>query len=99
MSLYGHNESDRASPDLGLNDTSMLPLNWPDSEDLLNSILSSELMSLPTLEFLPSQPVIHREPLPIENLPSSWPLLGSDRGRVDGLHAIQDLSHMINTTV
>ncbi|KIV96968.1 hypothetical protein PV10_00778 [Exophiala mesophila] len=55
-------------------------------------------MSLPTLEFLPSQPVIHREPLPIENIPSSWPLLGSDRGRVDGLHAIQDLSHMINTT-
>lgn len=99
VSFYGHSGSDQTSPDLALGDTAMFTLNWPDSEDLLNSILSSDLMSLPTLDALPSQPANHLEPLPVDNLPSNWLLLGSDRGGADGLHAIRHLSHMISTTV
>ncbi|ETI26008.1 hypothetical protein G647_02785 [Cladophialophora carrionii CBS 160.54] len=74
-------------------------LNWPDSEDLLNSILSAEFTTLPALEVLPSQSIVCGT-TDLESHPvASWLTFDSNQDHLHGgNHAVQSLSHIINST-
>ncbi|KIX02970.1 uncharacterized protein Z518_06520 [Rhinocladiella mackenziei CBS 650.93] len=73
-------------------------LNWPDSANLLTSILSAEFTSLPSLDGLPSQSVFRGGPeLPSDPV-SPWATLDMDQSLLHGgNHAVHHLSQMINT--
>ena len=86
--------------DNGLSDESFPSLNWPDSTELLNSILSAEFMALPSLEMLPSQSIVRGGSVMDEEPVSPWLTSETDQGRTHGgNHAIQNLSQIINTLV
>jgi hypothetical protein len=75
-------------------------LNWPDSEDLLNSILSAEFTSLPSLEVLPSQSFVRGTEDLTSQPVSPWLTADLDQSQVHGgNHAVQNLSQMINSLV
>lgn len=76
-------------------------LNWPDSTDLLQSILSAEFVNLPSLEILPSQRVPPPESLPSETSHSS-PWLhprGQQSPWLGGENAVHHLSQIISDSV
>ena len=85
---------------MSLDQEPFISLNWPDSEDLLNSILSTEFVNLPSLESLPSQYIVRgdqqAEPQPV----SPWLTSDSSQSHVHGgNHAVRNLSQMINSMV
>ena len=76
-------------------------LNWPDSTDLLQSILSAEFVNLPSLELFPAQPMLPAAALPADATHSSP---GSNLGDqqspwLGGENAVQNLSQIIKNTV
>lgn len=89
-----------ATQGLPLENESFVSLNWPDSADLLNSILSAEFTSLPSLEILPSQSLV-RGGQELESQPvSPWLTPDTNQGQVHGgNHAVQNLSQIISTLV
>ncbi|KIW65493.1 hypothetical protein PV04_07750 [Phialophora macrospora] len=83
---------------MALDQEPFISLNWPDSEDLLQSILSAEFTTLPALEILPSQSIVCSA-LELESHPVS-PWLNSDSSQEHlhgGNHAVRNLSHIINS--
>ncbi len=91
----------QAVPEMSpLEDEPFVSLNWPDSADLLNSILSAEFTTLPSLEILPSQSIV-RGGEELESHPvSPWLTADSDQDSLHGgNHAVQNLSQIINTLV
>lgn len=73
-------------------------LNWPDSADLLNSILSTDFTTLPSVEILPSHAIVQggSELAPV----SAWLTSDASPGQLHGgNHAVQNLSQMINSLV
>lgn len=73
-----------------------MSLNWPDSADLLTSILSADFTNLPALEALPSQAVA---PTESQSTPlSPWLTTDGDRQH-RGTHAVQNLTQMITSLV
>jgi hypothetical protein len=89
------------SDDMGVVDDSSNYLNWPDSADLLNSILSAEFVTLPSLEILPSQPMLRAESPPAATSHSSpWLSLRDQQSSwLEGENAVQSLSQIINNSV
>jgi hypothetical protein len=85
---------------MALDQEPFISLNWPDSEDLLQSILSAEFTTLPALEVLPSQSII-RNALELEPHPvSSWLTSDSKQEHLHGgNHAVQNLSQIIKSMV
>ncbi|KAJ9610536.1 hypothetical protein H2200_005313 [Cladophialophora chaetospira] len=84
--------------EMSLDQEPFISLNWPDSEDLLNSILSAEFANLPSLEVLPSQSMV-RGAQESEQQPVS-PWLTSDASQSQmhgGNHAVRNLSQIINS--
>lgn len=86
--------------EMSIDQEQFISLNWPDSEDLLNSILSTEFANLPSLEILPSQSIVSGAPV-IEVPPASpWLTSNSSQSHVHGgNHAVQNLSHIITSLV
>ncbi len=85
--------------DINLEDEAF-SLNWPDSTDLLNSILSAEFCALPSLETLPSRPIVRKGQRPDEQF--DYPGLTSDSAQADshgGQEAVHNLSNIIKTLV
>ena len=75
-------------------------LNWPDTTDLLNSILSAELSTLPPLETLPSQSIIEGGRGFHEASISPWLTSEVDQLQQHGGNdAVQSLSQIINNLV
>ncbi|KIW10484.1 hypothetical protein PV08_11448 [Exophiala spinifera] len=74
--------------------TEAMSLNWPDSADLLTSILSADFTNLPALEALPSQTVAPTESQS-DHL-SPW-LTTDGNTQHRGTHAVQNLTQMINS--
>ena len=88
------------SQNILLDDDPFVSLNWPDSAELLDSILSADFTSLPSLEVLPSQSLV-RGAQALDSLPVS-PWLASDMDNhesYNGNHAVQGLSQIINSSV
>lgn len=89
----------QSTPEISLENEPFVSLNWPDSADLLTSILSAEFTTLPSLETLPSQSIVRGEQ-ELESQPASpWLTKDMDRGLHGGNHAVRNLSHIINTLV
>ncbi len=83
--------------DMSLDQEPFISLNWPGSEDLLNSILSAEFTTLPDLEILPSQSIIRGAEEPYPEPVSPW--LPPDTSMHGGNHAVRNLSQIINSLV
>ena len=99
---YGQGEyNDRIeTTGLDLADEAFLPLNWPDSEDLLQSILSSEPTALLPVDLLPSQPIIPSTQAAKEQLESPWLTNRDYPTRSQGSRfAVQNLSQIITSEV
>ncbi|KEF60853.1 uncharacterized protein A1O9_02415 [Exophiala aquamarina CBS 119918] len=75
-------------------------LNWPDSTDLLQSILSAEFVNLPSLELFPSQPMLPSAALPSDPSRNSLGLSLRDQHSpwLGGENVVQNLSQIINNT-
>jgi hypothetical protein len=85
---------------MSLDPEPFISLNWPDSEDLLNSILSTEFTTLPSLEILPSQSIVRRAEESDSQPVSPWLTTDPSRGSLHGgNHAVQNLSQIINSLV
>ncbi|KAJ9619097.1 hypothetical protein H2204_012808 [Knufia peltigerae] len=71
-----------------------MSLNWPDSADLLTSILAADFTNLPALEALPSQAVA---PTESEHTPlSPWLTADGDKQH-RGTRAVKNLTEMITS--
>lgn len=78
----------------------LLQLIWPDSEDLLQSILSAELGPWPLLETLPSHSILMSGHQTAEQVTSPWLTpSGVEGGYHGGSHAVRNLSQIISNLV
>lgn len=85
--------------EMSLDQEPFISLNWPDSEDLLNSILSAEFTSLPALEILPSQSIVRGAREPDPGPASPWLTSNINQRVHGGNHAVRNLSQIINSLV
>ena len=73
--------------------------NWPDSEDLLQSILSADLSSWAPLEASPFPPPTSDPLVPLQTVLSPWTQSADDSQPHGGEEAVHDLSRMIKRVV
>ena len=79
-------------------DDHFFQLTWPDSENLLQSILSSEFSTFPPLDIFPSQPIVRTGAVTEDQAVSPWltSIQTSAQGH-GGNSAVQNLSQIITS--